>query len=40
MFHFRKGIRYRIPVCCIIHFCWDNMLATRRRHDPLEADCL
>lgn len=26
MFHFRKGIRYRIPVCCIIHFCWDNML--------------
>jgi len=25
-FHLRSGIRYRIPICCVVHFCWDNVL--------------
>lgn len=25
-FHIRMGFQYGIPICCIIHFCWDNML--------------
>lgn len=26
LFHLKSGIRYRIPICCVAHFCWDNML--------------
>ena len=25
-FHIKSGIRYHIPVCCIIRFIWDNIL--------------
>lgn len=25
-FHFRSGIQYDYPICCVLHFCWDNML--------------
>ena len=24
--HFRTGIRHGYPICCVLHFCWDNML--------------
>lgn len=48
IFHFRMGIRYRIPVCCIIHFCWDNILdraagMTRWKqisHDRANSSCV
>lgn len=25
-FHFRMGIGYGYPICCVLHFCWDNAL--------------
>lgn len=24
--HFRCGVRRKYPVCCVVHFCWDNAL--------------
>ena len=25
-FHLRSGVHHGYPICCVIHFCWDNML--------------
>ena len=24
--HFKMGVRYCYPICCVLHFCWDNAL--------------
>ena len=24
--HLKFGVRYEYPICCVIHFCWDNAL--------------
>ena len=24
--HLRSGIHYGYPICCVLHFCWDNAL--------------
>jgi len=28
--HFLRGIKYKYPICCIIHFCWDDFLDDNR----------
>ena len=46
--HFRLGIRYGYPICCVIHFCWDNALGraagmTRWKqiaHDRSQSTCV
>lgn len=29
--HFRLGIHYGIPLCCNLHFCWDNLFGRAAR---------
>jgi len=29
-YHFLQGLKYKYPLCCIIHFCWDDFLDPTR----------